>query len=128
MIVNSISPVLLKQADIQPIYKRHSNNYKRNYKPVSILHNLSKIYERCLYTVCKVLDSFFNPILSKYQFGFKKGYNEQQFLLTMTEKWRAFFQQDELKPMLRIKQFYKQLKFPFKISLLNVTRPSVIRR
>ena len=114
MIVNSISPVLLKQADIQPIYKKHSNNYKRNYKPVSILHNLSKIYERCLYTVCKVLDSFFNPILSKYQFGFKKGYNEQQFLLTMIEKWRAFFQQDELKPMLRIKQFYKQLKFPLR--------------
>ena len=39
----------LKQTDIKPIYKKESRNEKENYKPVSILPNLSKIFEHCLY-------------------------------------------------------------------------------
>ena len=50
MIENSVLPVSLKQADIKPIYKKDSRNENENYGPVSILPNLSKIYERYLYT------------------------------------------------------------------------------
>ena len=50
MIENSVFPDSLKQADIKPVYKKDSRNEKENYRPVSILPNLSKIYERCLYT------------------------------------------------------------------------------
>ena len=41
-----------------------------NYIPVSILSNISKIYERCLYTQ---IASFFEDKLSRYQCGFRKG-------------------------------------------------------
>ena len=91
MIENSVFPVSLKQADINPIHKKDSRSDKENYRPVSILPNLSKIYERCLYTQ---MNKYFDPILSKYQFGFRKGYSAQQCLLTMIEKWRASLDQN----------------------------------
>ena len=36
----------------------------------------------------------FDPILSKYQFGFRKGYSTQQCWRTMIEKWRASLDQN----------------------------------
>ena len=35
------------------------------------------------------LNKYFDSILSKYQFGFRKGYSAQQCLLAMIEKWRV---------------------------------------
>ena len=91
MIENSVFPVSLKQADIKPIHKKSSRGDKENYSPVSILSNLSKIYERCLHTL---MNKYFEYILSNYQFGIRKGYSPQQCLLTMIEKWRAFLDQN----------------------------------
>ena len=42
-------PPDLKLADVTPGYKNESKNSKDNYRPVIILSNTSKIYERCLY-------------------------------------------------------------------------------
>ena len=42
-------PQPLKKADITPIFKKDSRLDKSNYRPVSILPNLSKIFERCIY-------------------------------------------------------------------------------
>ena len=90
MIKNSIFPVSLKEADINPIHKKDSRSDKKNYRPVNILRNLSKIYERCLYTQ---MNKYFDPV-SKHQFGFRNGYSAQQCLLTVIEKWRASLDQN----------------------------------
>ena len=37
----------MKLADVTPVYKKKSENSKDTYRPVSILSNISKIYERC---------------------------------------------------------------------------------
>ena len=92
MIENSVFPVSLKQVDTKPIHKKYSTSDKENYRPVSILPNISKIYERCLYTQ---MNKYFYPILSKQQFRFKKGYSVQHCLLTMIEKWKASLDQNE---------------------------------
>ena len=42
----SIFPSNLKLSDVIPVYKRKSKNSKDNYRPVGILFNISKIYER----------------------------------------------------------------------------------
>ena len=42
-------PNELKQADIVPTHKKKSKLSKENYRPISILPNVSKIYESCLY-------------------------------------------------------------------------------
>ena len=39
----------LKTADITPAFKRGDKHDKSNYRPVSILTILSKVYEKCLY-------------------------------------------------------------------------------
>ena len=78
-------PSELKSADVTPAYKKKSKNSKDNYRPISILSNISKIYERCLYDQ---IQNFFEKILSKYQCGFRKGYNAQHCLITLIEKWK----------------------------------------
>ena len=49
MIDVCIFPTSLRSANITPVSKRGSNNRKENYRPVSILPNISKIYERSLF-------------------------------------------------------------------------------
>ena len=48
IILISLFPEQLKLANIKPVFKKDSQNDKRNYRPVSILSNISKIYERLL--------------------------------------------------------------------------------
>ena len=84
-ISKSIFPSDLKLADVTPVYKKKSKNSKDNYRPVSILSNISKIYERCIYDQIQL---FFDSLLSKYQCGFRRGYNAQHCLITLIEKWK----------------------------------------
>ena len=92
MIENSVFPVSLKQADIKPIHKKDSRSDKENYRPVSILPNLSKIYERCLYTQ---MNKYFDSILSKYQFGFRKRDSAQHYNNTYYDwKMENFFRSE----------------------------------
>ena len=81
----------IRKQIFNPVYKKNSNNEKENYRPVNILPNLYKIYECCLLTQ---MNRYFNPILSKYQFGFRRGYSARQCFLTMIEKWRASLDQN----------------------------------
>ena len=48
-ISKSVFPPDFEFADVTPVYKNNSKNSEHNYRPVSILSNISKIYERCLY-------------------------------------------------------------------------------
>ena len=38
----------LKEADIVTVHKKKSKLSKENYRPISILPNIPKVYERCL--------------------------------------------------------------------------------
>ena len=58
-----VLPDELKHGDIKPIYKKEIRNEKENYRPVSILPNLSKIFERCMHD--QLID-YLDKILSKY--------------------------------------------------------------
>ena len=71
---SSIFPSNLKAADILPIHKKKGKSNIENYRPISILPTLSKIYERCMYDQ---MYKYFDQILSKYQCGFRQGYNTQ---------------------------------------------------
>ena len=75
----------LKEAVIVPVHTKKSKFSKENYRPISILPNISKVYERCLYDP---ISNFFEEVFSKYQCGFRKGYSTQHSLLIMIEKWK----------------------------------------
>ena len=78
-------PKSLKNANVSPVFKKGARNCETNYRPVSILPNISKIYERCIF---KQMSIFFDEILSQYQCGFRKGFNAQHCLASMIETWR----------------------------------------
>ena len=62
-IENSIFPSDLKVADVTPAFKKKSKTSKDNYRPISILSNITKIYERCLYNQ---MQTYFDNVLSNY--------------------------------------------------------------
>ena len=57
---------------IKPIYKKGSVNDEQNYRPISLLPNLSKIFEKTLYSrLMSFLEN--NNVLSDRQNGFRRG-------------------------------------------------------
>ena len=78
-------PEELNCAEVVPIFKKNDKKDKSNCRPISLLSNISKVYERCIQ---EQLDEYFNDLLSKYQCGFKQYYGTQNCLLTMIEKLR----------------------------------------
>ena len=73
-------------ANITPVYKKGERNCKDNYRPVSILSNVSKIFERCM---LEQISNYMNDFLSKFQCGFRKGYSTQYCLLALLEKFKS---------------------------------------
>ena len=65
--------------------KKINKTDKENYLPISILPNLSKVYERLMYNQ---IYPYFDTLFSKFQCGFRKGFNAPPCLLAMIEKWR----------------------------------------
>ena len=75
----------LKHADVIPVHKKNEKCNKTNYRPVSILTNISKIYEELLYNQ---LYNCFDSLLATNQCGFRKGFSSQYCLLVTYKKFR----------------------------------------
>ena len=84
-LMEGIFPSLNKEVDIFPIHKKNEQTKCENYQPISLLPNISNIFERIMYTR---LDSFLNSseIIYKYQFGFRKHYSTNHALLSIVEQ------------------------------------------
>ena len=61
----------LKLADITPIFKSVDNTAKKNYRPISILKSVSKLFEKLIH---KQLSPFFEKQLNQLLCGYRKGY------------------------------------------------------
>ena len=81
-IFNGIFSSNLKYADITPIFKKLERLLKINYRPVSILPTLSKIYEKVIY---QQMYEYFDKLFSKHICGFRKRQSTQHCLLFMLE-------------------------------------------
>ena len=79
-------PSFLKHANITPVFKKRCKGSKDNYRPVSILPVISKIFEKLL---CKQITVFIDSLLSKFQCGFRKGCGVKNCLLAMLEYWKS---------------------------------------
>ena len=75
----------LKLADITPAYKKNDCTLVENYRPVSVLPTLSKIFERIIQ---KQFFAHVNEFLSPYLCGYRKEFNTQYALLSLIEKWK----------------------------------------
>ena len=62
-------PSSLKLADVTALHKKGRKDMKENFRPVSILPTLSKIFEKCMFAQLSI---FFDNIFSNQQCGFQK--------------------------------------------------------
>ena len=79
-----IFPNSMKKARVTPIFKKGDSKLCSNYRPISSLPFLSKIYERLM---ANRIVSFFNKhsLFSEKQYGFLKGRSTQDALLNFAE-------------------------------------------
>ena len=84
-ILNGVFPDELKLADVTPLYKKSDPEDKANYRPISVLPSLSKVYEKTLY---KQLNSFFNTKLSPHLCRFRSRYSTQHALSNLLFNWQ----------------------------------------
>ena len=81
---HGIFPSHLKLARVTPIFKTGSKYDPANYRPISSLHYISKIFEKCM---TKRIISYFDrfSLFSKSQFGFLSGKSTVDALIDLTE-------------------------------------------
>ena len=82
-IIDGKFPDQLKKADVSPLFKNGNHNDKTNYRPMSILLSLLKIYERLIYNQ---INQMTENALSIFQCGFSKKYSTQHVLIAMIEE------------------------------------------
>ncbi|XP_057290769.1 uncharacterized protein LOC130613442 [Hydractinia symbiolongicarpus] len=82
---SGIFPSNLKTARVIPIHKKGSKLELTNYRPISLLSNIDKIFEKLIYKrVYGFLEA--NNVLYKQQFGFRKNYSTCQSLMNISQK------------------------------------------
>ena len=65
-------PDALKLADITPVFKKEDSNNVKNYRPVSVLPVMSKVFERIME---KQIAAYMEEFMSPYLCGFRKGFS-----------------------------------------------------
>ena len=81
-------PDCLKSANIIPVFKKDSKILIQNYRPISLLSNISKIIEKIMFSrIYSFLDV--NKSLYNLQFGFRAKHSTIHALIQITEKIRA---------------------------------------
>ena len=79
-----IFPKSMKTARVVPVYKSGDETDVSNYRPISILPTLSKVFERTMYNrLVSFLNS--NNILDNNQYGFRKGRSTAQAIMNNLE-------------------------------------------
>ena len=83
-----VFPQSLKMALVCAIHKKNEKTSCANYRPISLLSNIGKIFERIMYNrIEDFLDE--HNIIYEYQFGFRKKYSTNHALLSITEQIRT---------------------------------------
>ena len=88
-------PDRLKIAKVIPIFKKGNTTSVNNYRPISILSSINKIFEKILYgRLSNYIDHF--QILYKYQFGFRKNHSTEHALIEFVDQVRFSMDKKEL--------------------------------
>ena len=71
------SPYLLTLAEVIRLLKNADPCDEANYRPISLLYHISKVFERVIYNQ---LNEYIEPFLSEVLTGFHKNHNTQHSL------------------------------------------------
>ena len=86
MLTENLFPQNLKLADVIPVFKKCDQTCARNYRPMSVLPTVSKVFERLMHDQ---ITTYMDAHLSKHLCGYRKEFNTQTALLSLIEKWKS---------------------------------------
>ena len=75
---------MIKMASITPVFKKGNKLDTSNYRPVSLIPNINKIFEKAM---CSRLSRFLHKFdcLYKKQFGFRNANSTNHALISLTD-------------------------------------------
>ena len=104
---NCTFPESLKWAEVLPIFKNKGEaDNKENYRPISILPTISKVFERIIFDQ---INSFMQNKFSKFLCGFRKRFSTQ---IALTKLIPPKYCIPPFFPILTLEWHYGQPEFP----------------
>ena len=86
---SGIFPSVLKISKVVPVFKNKGSPLEvSNYRPISLLSNIEKIYEKVMYSRLISFLEDNNQIYSR-QFGFRKAHSTENTLINIVERIRS---------------------------------------
>ena len=85
-------PQDLKLSEVIPVFKKLDPLQKENYRLVSLLPHVSKIFERIIH---KQITNYMTDKLAHSITGFRKSHGTQNFLVAMLEQWKRALDKGE---------------------------------
>ena len=83
-IETGIFPSTLKEANVIPVFKKGDKSNMNNYRPISLLPVLSKVYEKVLnIQITKIIDEGY---IDDNQYGFRKEHSTEDAVLKFVDK------------------------------------------
>ena len=84
-LITGIFPESLKKAKVVPIYKKNDKSKFENYRPISILPTISKLFERVAYNQ---LSDYFNEnnLFYSQQYGFRAHHSTEHAILELSDR------------------------------------------
>lgn len=83
----NVWPSVWKEARVVPVHKKSSRTDPKNYRPISLLSVVGKVFERVVAeVVCSHLKD--NALLSDQQFGFRPGRSTSDLMMLLTRHWQ----------------------------------------
>jgi hypothetical protein len=92
-ICHSVFPDTMKPAEVSPVFKKSDRLCKKNFRPVSILTALSKLFES---VVNDQLVPYFTDVFNMLLCAFRNGYSCQTLLIKCIEDWKCALDKKEL--------------------------------
>ena len=83
---------LIYEAEVSPIFKKDDSMSKSNYRLISVLASLSKLFEGLM---CDQLLEHFHGKLSHILAAYRQGYSTQLVLMEVLEYWKAAIDKGE---------------------------------
>ena len=86
-LATGIFPTKLKIAKVLPLYKKEDPTLMDNYRPVSLLPSISKVFEKIVFNQ---LYKYFqdNKLFYPSQYGFREGHSTEMAALELTDRIR----------------------------------------
>jgi len=84
-LTTGIFPDKLKIAKVIPVHKKESVHLFNNYRPISLLPSISKVFERIIFD--QIFDFFsINNLFYKHQYGFRTGHSTELAAIELVDR------------------------------------------